>query len=208
MDGLDHGDSWRPPEQVRLSEILILTPQPYDATQVSEARKKAEEILEAVRQGKIFADLARADSQGPTAAQGGDIGYFMRGKLSHSMEDLAFSMKVGDVSDVVRTKQGFVILQVTDHLRPGVAPQLKQLEWKEYVYPSAGFAITLPSDPHPHDDPTAPGFTAYTVHLSPQLVVTFRATSYKQNCATSLNETTELARRGAEPNLVKGSFRD
>ena len=110
MDGLDHGDSSRLPEQVRLSEILILTPQPYDATQVNEARKKAEEIREAVRQGKVFADLARADFQGPTAAQGGDIGYFMRGKLSHSMEDLAFSMKVGDVSDVVRTKQGFVIL--------------------------------------------------------------------------------------------------
>lgn len=99
-------------------------------------------------------------------------------------------------------------MQVTDHLQLGVAPQLKRSEWKEYVYPSAGFAITLPSDPHPHDDPTAPGITAYTVHLSPELVVTFRATSYTQDCAKSMNETRELARRGAEPNLIKGSLKD
>ena len=84
----------------------------------------------------------------------------------------------------------------------------KQMEWKEYVYPSAGFAITLPFDPHPHDDPTAPDVTVYTVHLSPTLVVTFRATNYKQDCEPVWNETRELARRGAQPNLVKGSFRD
>jgi parvulin-like peptidyl-prolyl isomerase len=61
----------------------------------------------------VFADLARANSQGPTAAQGGDIGYFKHGQLAQPLEDLVFRMKVGDVSDVVRTKLGFVILQVT-----------------------------------------------------------------------------------------------
>lgn len=208
LDGLDHGDSSRLPEQVRLSEILILTPPPYDATQVNEARKEAEEVRVALQQGRAIADLARADSQGPTAAQGGDVGYFTRGKLARSMEDLAFSMKVGDVSDVVRTKQGFVILQVTDHLWPSAAPQPKQLEWKEYVYPSVGFVITLPSDPKPHDDPTASGVTAYTVHLVPRAVVTFRVTSYRKDCLTTQNKTRDLARRGAEPNLVKGSFKD
>lgn len=207
MDSLAQGATSRLPEQVRLSEILIRTSQPYDATQVNEAKKKAEELRKAIREGRAFADLARTDSQGPTAAQGGDLGYFTRGKLARSMEDLVFIMKAGDVSDVVRTKQGFVILQVTDHLWPGVAPEPEQLECKEYAYPSAGFAITLPFDPKPHDDPTNPGYTVYTVHLSPTLVVTFRSTN-RQDCVTILNDARDAARRKAEPTLVNGSFKE
>ena len=98
---------------VRLSEILIKTPQPYDPAQIEEARRKAEEIREDLRQGKEFADLARTYSGGPSVAQGGDIGYFRRGVLAPSMEDVVWKMKVGDISDVIRTKQGFLILKVT-----------------------------------------------------------------------------------------------
>lgn len=76
----------------------------------------------------------------------------------------------------------------------------KQLEWREYVYQSAGFAITLPSDPKPHDDPINPGYKIYTVHLSPTLVVTFRDTK-KQDCVTILNEARDVARRGTEQPL-------
>lgn len=109
-------------EQVRLSEILINTPQPYDPAQVADARRRADEVHEALVRGNAFEDLARVKSQGPTAAQGGDIGYFPRGTLGQSIEDLVFGMKVGDTSDVVRTKQGFVILKVTDHLGPDDLP--------------------------------------------------------------------------------------
>jgi TonB family protein len=99
---------------VRLSEILISTPQPYDPAQVAEAQHKAEQVRAAIGRGGTFADIARANSQGPTAAQGGDIGCFSHGNLARTLEELAFQMKVGDVSDVVRTKQGFVILEVTN----------------------------------------------------------------------------------------------
>src|SRR5712691_1271953 len=112
--GGDSGSSLVP-EQVRLSEILVSTPQPYDPPQVAEARHKAEELLNAIRQGGIFADLAKTYSQGATASAGGDIGYFKHGSLAPSLEEIVFRMKVGDVSDVVRTKQGFVILKVTDN---------------------------------------------------------------------------------------------
>ena len=110
------------PEQVRLSEILVSTPKPYVTAQIAEARHKAEDVRDAIRRGGAFADLARANSQGPTAAQGGDMGYFTHGNLARSLEELVVSMKVGDVSDVVQTKQGFVILEVTDHRRPGDLP--------------------------------------------------------------------------------------
>jgi TonB family protein len=103
-------------ERVRVSEILIRTPQPYDRAQIIEAHQRAEEVLAAIRRGDSFSDSARVNSQGPTAAQGGDIGYFTHGKLAPSLDELVFRMKVGDVSDVVRARQGFVILKVTDRL--------------------------------------------------------------------------------------------
>jgi TonB family protein len=101
-------------EQVRLSEILISTPQPYDPAQVAEAQHKAEQMRDAIRRGGTFADIARANSQGPTAAHGGDLGCFTHGKLAPTLDELVFRIKVGDVSDVLRTKQGFVVLEVTD----------------------------------------------------------------------------------------------
>jgi len=99
---------------VRLSEILIKTPQPYDPAQVEEARHKAEEMLESLHQGKEFAGLAKTYSDGPSAASGGNVGYFAHGDLAQPLEEVVWKMKVGDVSGVIRTKQGFVILRVTD----------------------------------------------------------------------------------------------
>jgi TonB family protein len=105
------------PDQVRLSEILIATPQPYDRIQVSEAEKKARELRDALRKGEKFDDLAKANSQGPSAKQGGGLGYFRRGgQLAPAIEYLVFDMEVGELSEVLRTKQGFVILEVTDRI--------------------------------------------------------------------------------------------
>jgi len=97
-----------------LSEILIAPPQPSSSARIGEAQPKAQELLDAIRQGGRFADVAQANSQGPTAAKGGDLGYFDHGKLAPSIEEIAFQLKVGDVSDVIPTKQGFAILQVTE----------------------------------------------------------------------------------------------
>jgi TonB family protein len=108
----------RVPEQVRLSEILIATPQPSNSAQLAEAQHKAQDLLDAIRRGGRFADFAKASSEGPTAARGGDLGYFDHSKLAPAIAELVFQMKVGDVSDVVRTKQGFVILQVTERPSP------------------------------------------------------------------------------------------
>ncbi len=101
-------------EHVRLSEILITTPQPYDPLQVAGAQDKAEELRDAIRRGASFADIARTNSQGPSAAQGGDLGCFKHGDLSLMLERVVFQMKAGEVSGVIRTKQGFVILEATD----------------------------------------------------------------------------------------------
>lgn len=108
------------PEAVRLSEILISTDQAGDDPQKLDALKaKAEDLLKQIRAGASFDDLAKKESQDPSGAQGGDLGYFERGKLAKELEDVTFAMKKGDVSDVIRTRQGFIILKVTDHQAAG-----------------------------------------------------------------------------------------
>jgi hypothetical protein len=105
----------RDTERVCLSEVLIaVSASDNNPTQVAEAKHKAEQVRQAVRLGGAFADLAAANSQGPTAAQGGALGCFERGVLSKPLENLVFRMKVGEISDVMRTKQGWVLLQVTN----------------------------------------------------------------------------------------------
>jgi TonB family protein len=105
-------------EQVRLSEILIATPPRSNSAQIAEAQHKAQDLLSAIRRGGNFADLAKANSQGPTATQAGDLGYFDRGSLTPPIEEIVFRLKVGDASDVVRTEQGFVIFEVTERPAP------------------------------------------------------------------------------------------
>ena len=129
------------PEMVRLSEILISTqkpapkpdaqgqqpPQPSDEQVLQEAQKKADEVLAMIKKGEKFEDVAKKYSDGPSAEQGGDLGEFKRGTLAKELEDKTFAMKPGDVTDVIRTKQGFVILRVTEHTPAGVPP-MKDVE--------------------------------------------------------------------------------
>jgi peptidyl-prolyl cis-trans isomerase SurA len=141
-----HREELQQPEQVRLSELLIApkpaTPPtagadstapaapPSDAeTAQADARSKAkaEDLLEQLHKGASFEDLAKKYSDGPTAHDGGDLSYFKRGILSKDLEDRVFAMKAGDITDVIRTKQGYVILKVTEHQQAGV-PSLKEVE--------------------------------------------------------------------------------
>jgi peptidyl-prolyl cis-trans isomerase SurA len=116
------------PEEVRLSEILISTDDAgNDEAKIAAAKAKAEDILKQIRAGASFEDLAKKESQDPSSAQGGNLGGFARGKLAKQLEDTTFAMKVGDVSDVIRTRQGFVILKVTGHFAAGT-PAFKDVE--------------------------------------------------------------------------------
>ncbi|HZU31975.1 MAG TPA: peptidylprolyl isomerase [Candidatus Angelobacter sp.] len=132
------------PEIIGLSEILISTqpaqqnvenkdkvnqdqPLPEDPAKVAEAEAKAKQILEQLHKGAKFEDLAKKNSDGPTAAQGGNLGDFKRGELAKDLEDKTFALKAGETTDVIRTKQGFIILKVTGHRAAGIPP-LKDVE--------------------------------------------------------------------------------
>jgi len=122
-----HKADFDSPEQVRLSEILVPTANPDDAAQVADAQKKADEIAAKLKTGADFADLAKTSSGGPTAAQGGELGEFKRGQLAKVLEDQTFNLKPGEYTQPIRTKQGFVILKVTQHTQGGIQ-SLKDVE--------------------------------------------------------------------------------
>src|SRR5208282_966811 len=128
----EHKAEMEQPEMIRLSEILVSTDaKPNDssdeAKRLQAAQAKADELLAQIRNGAKFDEVAKKNSDGPTAAQGGDLGVFKRGTLAKELEDKTFAMKPNDVSDVIRTKQGFVILKVTEHHNAGVPP-LSEIE--------------------------------------------------------------------------------
>ena len=149
----EHQKDMAAPETIQLREILVSTqplqksaadkdkaatpsvPMPEDQTQVKEAEAKANQLLDQLRKGASFEDLAKKNSDGPTAAQGGDLGEFKRGELDKQLEDKTFALKAGEYTDVVKTKQGFIIFKVVAHQQPGV-PALKDVSDKirEAIY--------------------------------------------------------------------------
>ena len=138
-----HKAEMEQPEQVRLSEILIAPkvpakpaapgakPDPPSDTEneaaLAAAQAKANDVLEQIHKGVPFADLAKKFSDGPSAKDGGDLSYFKRGTLAKELEDKVFALKAGAVTEVIRTKQGYVILQASEHQEAGV-PSLKEAE--------------------------------------------------------------------------------
>jgi peptidyl-prolyl cis-trans isomerase SurA len=146
----EHKNELEQPESIRLSEILVAPQKPVAAetpaadggnpkTQDPEAKQaaeaaalaaadaKANDLLKQIRAGASFEDVAKKNSEGPSAAQGGDLGVFKRGALAKELEDKTFAMKAGEVTDVIRTKQGYVILKVVSHQAAGI-PSLKEVE--------------------------------------------------------------------------------
>jgi peptidyl-prolyl cis-trans isomerase SurA len=122
-----HKQEFAQPEQVRLSEILIPTPADANDATVAQAKAKAEDVAAKIKAGEKFEDLAKAYSGDPTAAQGGDLGLYKQGALAKVLEDQTFGLPVGGVTAPIRTRQGFVILKVTEHQDAGVPP-LKDIE--------------------------------------------------------------------------------
>src|SRR6516162_945202 len=131
-----HKSEMERPETVRLSEILVSTqtpaaapgqPAPSADEVVAQAKSKADAIYAQLQKGAKFDELAQKNSNGPTAANGGDLEYFKRGTLAKQLEDQVFALKPGQYTEPIRTNQGWVILKVTEHTSEGIPP-LKEVE--------------------------------------------------------------------------------
>jgi peptidyl-prolyl cis-trans isomerase SurA len=128
----EHKQDYAQPESERLSEILVSTGTPSadgqdDPAKVAAAKAKADDIEAKLKGGADFAQLARTSSDGQTAAQGGDLGAYKRGQLAKVFEDATFDLKSGDMTEPIRTRQGFVIFKVVQHI-PGGVPAFNNVE--------------------------------------------------------------------------------
>lgn len=101
--------------RVKASHILLKLEQDAPDEKVAEVKKRADEIAaKAKAAGADFAALARENSEGPTAPRGGDLGYFEKGKMVPEFDKVAWEMKVGSVSDPVRTQFGYHVIKLDD----------------------------------------------------------------------------------------------
>jgi parvulin-like peptidyl-prolyl isomerase len=101
--------------QVRASQIFIAIPENADNATVVEREKLAKSLLDRAQKGEDFAKLAREYSEDAgTRAEGGDLGFISRDILPKPMEELVFSMNVGDVRGPVRADRGFHVIKVVD----------------------------------------------------------------------------------------------
>ena len=145
----EHKAEMEQPEFIRLSEILVAPKtagvdpkaaapaaqapaddaahQAADEAALKAAQAKADDLLKQIHDGANFEDIAKKNSDGPSAADGGALGMFKRGQLAKELEDKTFAMKSGEVTDVIRTKQGYVILKVVDHQEAGIPPMKEVL---------------------------------------------------------------------------------
>lgn len=158
----EHKESFIRPEQVALREIIVSTEGKKDA-ELPDLKKKAETALKRVKDGEDFAEIAKRMSDGSTKDQGGYIGTFKRGELAKQLEDTVFKMKRNELTDVLETKQGYLVMQVLEHydegeqsfekvkneimdhlynekLEPAARAYLKTLREQSYVVIKPGFA--------------------------------------------------------------------
>ena len=108
-------------ELIKASHILIKVDEGSDDKMRAEKRVFAEKLLEEIKSGKDFAELARVNSDDKASAvKGGSLGYFTRGSMVKPFEEAAFNMNPGEISDLVETPFGYHIIKVEEYTEPGM----------------------------------------------------------------------------------------
>jgi peptidyl-prolyl cis-trans isomerase SurA len=120
----DHKSEFVRPEQVTLREIFVST-EGKPESEMPALRKKADELLQRVKNGEDFGELAKHFSDGSTAKQGGDLGRFEHGQLAPNIDQAVFALQRLQMTDVIPTKTGFLVLQVGEHYAAGQQPEEK-----------------------------------------------------------------------------------
>lgn len=130
----EHKTEFSRPEQVALAAIEIKT-EGKKESEIPALKDKANTLRKRVLDGEDFGELAKRNSDGSTAQQGGYLGIYKRGELSKELEDVVFTMKKNQLTEVIETKQGFLILKVLEHYDEGEQPFEKvEPEIQERLY--------------------------------------------------------------------------
>jgi len=154
-------DEFKVPERVLASHILIKVDPKASEASKTESLKKIEGIKSKLDNGEDFAKLAEENSDCPSSAKGGDLGFFARGQMVKPFEDSAFALKPGEISEVVETQFGYHIIKCQEKeiattlayndIKEKLSDKLKEDKFKE-MFPAyietlkAKYTIELPAD--------------------------------------------------------------
>lgn len=116
-----------------LYEDLILSGEPllefYASHILVDTEEEAQNILMIAKEGSNFSDLAKENSTGPSASNGGDLGWFGRGAMVSEFDEAVSQMKVGDISGPVKTQFGWHIIKLNDQRNyPSLETKREELE--------------------------------------------------------------------------------
>jgi len=123
----EHPDEFRQPESVTVSHILVRPIDETDPNSWAEARTRAEDLLKQIREGANFADVAMDHSDCPSSSVGGRLKPIIKGDMVDSFEKVAFSLKQGEISDIVKTQFGYHIIKQHEH-RPEVVKTFAEVK--------------------------------------------------------------------------------
>jgi len=118
----DHPEMFVNEAQVHARHIITAAGEGADSETVAKARAKAEKARERALAGEDFAELARELSEGPSAPNGGDLGFFSRDQMVPAFADAAFALEPGQISEVVRSGFGFHVIKVEEKRPAGTLP--------------------------------------------------------------------------------------
>jgi len=115
-------ENFRAPEQVRTSHILLKINAEDSPDIKSQKRVKLAGLRDQIQNGADFAKIAEGHSDCPSKQQGGDLGFFERGKMVKPFEEAAFNLKTGELSEIVETQFGYHLIKVVDRKEARTVP--------------------------------------------------------------------------------------
>lgn len=107
-----HIDEFSEDEKVHLANIILITQDPGDQREMEELINKGKRILDELRKGKNFGELAKKYSMGPTASEGGDLGEFKTSQLGPDIRKVLRGMPAGGFSKLILRENGIQIIQL------------------------------------------------------------------------------------------------
>ncbi len=114
----EHKAGYQQKEQIKARHILISLDPAASPAEVEKSLAKIKKVLAKAKNGSNFAALAKKYSEGPSAATGGDLGWFGHGAMVKPFEVAAFALKKGEISQPVRTNFGWHIIKIEDRKEP------------------------------------------------------------------------------------------
>ncbi|MGE8066964.1 peptidylprolyl isomerase [Pseudomonas sp. NPDC089569] len=124
----EHRAEMNRPEQIQVRHILIKVPQGAEASTVTSARLRLEEMRSRIINGADFASVARSGSEDASASEGGDLGYFPRGRMLPEFDAAAFALAPGAVSEPVRTAVGWHLIYLQNRMEAADVTEDQGLE--------------------------------------------------------------------------------